>query len=347
MARTTVLCCAENADPEWRWVESHFVSTNVDFEFARCPARRFDKSLGILNLRRLMGCFEAVRLAQKINAQIIVAHGPTLAAWCAIFARLFHLKAPIVAHSFNFTALPGWLKRTVFRFAFSSIERFVVYSQVERQVYSKAFGVPIDRFDFVHWGVRPPKVESLDRPVESGDYVSAIGGNGRDYGTLIEAARTLPEIRFILVVRPENIQGVALPANVSVLTNTSFGKAMNILLYSRFMVLPLLPGDIPCGHVTLVAAMHLGKAMVVTNSSGVLDYVHDGDNAIAVDAGSAQALAGAIQRLWQDRDLCRRLAENGRSYAAVQCAEIRIAEHFRNLLAIPIGRPDARCIGHR
>ncbi|SRR5579871_283797 len=332
MAHTTVLCCAENTDPEWRWVESHFINTNVDFEFARCPPRRFDRVLGIINLRRLIGCFEAVSMAQRIDARVIVTHGPTLAAWCAIFARLFGLKTPIFAHSFNFTKLPGASKRAVFRFAFSSVKRFIVFSQMEKRIYSKAFGIPIDRFDFVHWGARTPKVEPPDRPVESGDYVSAIGGNARDYGTLIETARTLPNMRFILVVRPENIQNVALPANVSVLANTSFGKAMNILLHSRFMVLPLLPGDIPCGHVTLVAAMHLGKAMVVTNSSGVLDYVHDGDNAIAVDAGSPQMLAEAVQRLWQDRDLCRRLGENGRSFASAECTEARIAEHFRELL---------------
>jgi glycosyltransferase involved in cell wall biosynthesis len=333
MTRRTVLCCAENTDPEWRWVESHFVNTNVDFEFARFPARRFDQVLGILNLRRVIGCFGAVRMAQRINARTIVTHGPTLAAWCAIFARLFGLKVEIIAHSFNFSALPGSAKRAVFRLAFSSIERFVVFSQIEKQVYSKSFCIPIDRFDFVHWGVRPPRVEPPDRPVEPGDYVSAIGGNARDYRTLIEVARTLPEMRFVLVARPENIQGLAIPANVSVLTNTSFSKAMNILLYSRFMVLPLLPGDIPCGHVTLVAAMHLGKAMVVTNSSGVTDYVHNGDNAIAVDAGSPRMLADAIQLLWQDRDLCRRLGENGRSFAAVECTEARIAKHFRDILA--------------
>jgi glycosyltransferase involved in cell wall biosynthesis len=332
MARTTVLCCAETTDPKWRWVESHFIDTNVEFEFARCRPRRFDRVFGILNLGRLLGCFEAVRMARTTDARIMVTHGPTLAAWCAIFARLLGLHTPIVAHSFNFTALPGWLKRKVFTLAFSPIERFVVFSQVERQVYSKAFGIPIDRFDFVHWGVRVPKAEMPDRPVEAGDYVAAIGGNARDYETLIEAARILPDMRFVLVVRPENVQGLVLPSNVSVFVNSSFGKAMNILLHSSFMALPLLPGDIPCGHVTLVAAMHLGKAMVVTNSSGVRDYVHNGENAIAVDAGSAQALADAMRRLWEDRDLCRRLGENGRSFAAAECTEARIAQHFRKYL---------------
>jgi glycosyltransferase involved in cell wall biosynthesis len=337
MSRRIVICCAENTDPTWRWVESHFVDANVGFEFARCPPRRFDNIAGVLNFRRLLGCFDAVRIARRTSADVIVTHGPTLAAWCAIFARLSGLNTPIVAHSFNFTELPGSLKRGVFKFAFSSIERFVVFSEVERRIYSDAFSIPTDRFDFVHWGVRVPSVETPDRPMEAGDYVSAIGGNARDYGTLIEAARTLPNMRFVLVVRPESIEGLALPANVAVLTNVPFGKAMNVLLHSRFMVLPLLPGDVPCGHVTLVAAMHMGKAMVVTNSSGVLDYVRDEDNAIVVNAASAQALADAMQRLWQDRQLCCHLGENGRAFAVAECTEARIAEHFHEFLATQFG----------
>ena len=107
---------------------------------------------------------------------------------------------------------------------------------------------------------------------------------------------------------------------------------MNILAFSRFMVLPLVAGDVPCGHVTLVAAMHLGKAMVVTDSVGVHDYVHEGENALAVEAGSMDELANALKRLWQDQELCRRFGENGRLFAAYECTEVRIAEHFRNYL---------------
>jgi glycosyltransferase involved in cell wall biosynthesis len=108
---------------------------------------------------------------------------------------------------------------------------------------------------------------------------------------------------------------------------------MNVLLHSRFMVLPLIAGDVPCGHVTLVAAMHLGKAIVTTDSTGIRDYVRDGENAILVNVGSASRLLDAIQRLWQDRELCRYLGENGRSFAAAECTEGRIAEHLRSYLS--------------
>lgn len=339
MANVTVVCCAEIADTGWRWVEPEFSKSDVIFEFARCPQRRVYKAFRLFNLARLLGCLEAVRIARRTRARAIVTHGPTLAAWCAIFAKLFRLRVPILAHSFNFTTLPGPLKRSVFRFALSSVERFVVFSQLEKSIYSRAFDLPIERFDFLHWGVRAPQAEPADRPVEQGDYVASIGGNARDYRTLIEVAWKLQSVRFVLVVRPESLAGLKLPPNVCVYTNISFGKAMNILAFSRFMVLPLISGDIPCGHVTLVAAMHLGKAMVVTDSAGVRDYVHEGENALAVDAGSMQSLMHAVERLWQDQELCRRLGKNGRSFAAGECTEARIAEHFRSyLLGLEISR---------
>ena len=49
---------------------------------------------------------------------------------------------------------------------------------------------------------------------------------------------------------------------------------MSVLLHSRFMVLPLLTSDVPCGHVTLVAAMHLvlelhGLVLELAGAAGV------------------------------------------------------------------------------
>jgi glycosyltransferase involved in cell wall biosynthesis len=338
-----VVCCAEMADPSWRWLEASFAEAEVRFEFARCiPKYALEKRLPF-NLARLRGSLEAVQLARRVKATAIVAHGPTLAAWCALFARALGLEAPIVAHAFNFSALPSPLKRPVFSMALSRIDRFVVFSTVERELYAKTFGIPTDRFDFVPWGVQPPEVDAPGTPLEQGDYVSAIGGNARDYRTLIEAARALPNVRFVLVVRPHSLRGLDLPPNVKVHVNLPFGKAMNVLLHSRFMVLPLINSEVPCGHVTLVAAMHLGKAFVISDSKGVQDYVREGENALTGTTGSVDSLVAATQRLWENPALCAQLGKNGRRFAARECTEKRIAEHFRQWLQSHNQRDSKRC----
>jgi glycosyltransferase involved in cell wall biosynthesis len=330
--RVTVICCAEVSDPAWRWVESYFVDTNVRFEFVRCIPRRFDRVFKVFNLTRLRGCWNAVQIARRYPDRLIVTHGPTLAAWCVFFARISRVRIRLLAHSFNFSVLPGPVKRCIFEFAFSSVDRFVVFSQAELDLYSRAFNIPLDRFDFVHWGVNVPRIEVLDQPVVKGRYVAAIGGNSRDYRTLIEAAWKLSDVRFVLVVRPRNLKGLLLPANVTVHTNISLDKSMDILRHAQLMVLPLASGEVPCGHVTLVAAMHLGKAMVVTDSTGVSDYVRDRDNALLVQAKSAKGLESAISLLWQNGELCAQLGASGRAFAATYCTEENIARHFQRYL---------------
>jgi glycosyltransferase involved in cell wall biosynthesis len=328
MSPITVVCCSEIADPNWRWIEPHLPDTEIKLEFVGRPTSSILSRFNRFNLDRLRTSLTAIRVARRSRAQVLVTQGPTLAAWCALIARIIGFRISILAHSFNFTSLPGPLKRSVFRVAFSSIERFVVYSKIEREIYSTCFGIPLDRFDFVRWGVRAPTVSGVRCKGEVEEYVSAIGGNARDYRSLIDAASILPDIRFSLVVRPDSLAGLKLPANVTVYTNIPPDQAMEILSRSRFMVLPLINSEVPCGHVTLVAAMHLGKAFIITDSLGVRDYVRDGENAITVAAGSAEGLARATRRLWQDQDLGERLAENGRLFAAINCSEEQIAEHF-------------------
>src|SRR5258708_8824298 len=113
MDKSTIVCCAEIADPSWRWLEANVAALGVKFEFARClPKGAFVKN-AYFNLARVRGSFEAVQIARRTGAKALVPHGPTLAVWCALFSRAVGLKIPILAHTFNFTTLPPLVKRPV------------------------------------------------------------------------------------------------------------------------------------------------------------------------------------------------------------------------------------------
>jgi glycosyltransferase involved in cell wall biosynthesis len=329
-----VICCADFADPKWRWLEDALSDDGIRLELIRAvPRNLIERHVRFLNLARLRSSFEAVWLARAKKADAIVTHGPALAAWSGLFARLLRVNIPIVAHTFNFTELPRGIRRSLFGWMFAKIDRFVVFSQLERTLYAKAFRLPEKRFDVIHWGTTPPIVESFETLFEPGKYVCAIGGNARDYATLLDAARLVPHIRFVCVVRPNNLCGLDIPANVTVHTNLPIGQTMNILAHSRFMVLPLLHSEVPCGHVTIVAAMYLAKAFIITDSDGISDYVQNEYNAVTIPPRSATALADATQRLWSAPGLCESLGENGRRFARRECTEEQVAQHFREWLA--------------
>jgi glycosyltransferase involved in cell wall biosynthesis len=324
----TIVCCSETADKDWTWIASEV--SEAKFHFVSCFPRHWIERRGFFNLSRFRGAIEAVRLSKHVDADLLVAHGPALTAWCAIFSRFLRTPPILVSYAFNFAAMPGKLKTRVFSWALATVDRFFVFSTIEKQLYSQLFLLSKQKFEFIYWGVNPPPTDFP--PSVASDYVSAIGGNARDYFTLVEAARRLPAIRFVLVVRPHNLKGIDLPKNVTTRVNITFNESMRILFHSRFMVLPLINSEIPCGHVTIVAAMHLGKAMVVTASNGVSDYVKNDENAITIPPSDVGALVSGIERLWKNQEVCARLGSEGKLLAAQHCSEANVVDHFRKYL---------------
>lgn len=58
-------------------------------------------------------------------------------------------------------------------------------------------------------------------------------------------------------------------------------------------------------------AMACGTPVILTDSGGVREYAQDGENCILVRPGSAEAIAGALQKITGDPDLVKRLIAGG------------------------------------
>ncbi len=262
------MLCAADAPEDWRWLEPQVSS--VRWEFALSGEKSWlEKRVPRPNLTNIRVGLKAALRARALGADVVVTHDPRVAFWVSAMTRLVGARTRLLAHTFNFTRLPHTLlppamARVVFAAAFARVDRFVVFSEAEADIYSRYFGVPRERFDRVLWGMGVPEVEP-GPPFVPGDYVCAVGGNARDYATLMAAARSTEDIRYVLVVRPDSLAGLAVPSNVTVHVDVPFARAMNVVKHSRFMVLPLEGAEVPCGHVTMVSAMHLGRAMVVTD----------------------------------------------------------------------------------
>jgi len=283
------------------------------------------------NLAMLRACLQAAIRAARGDIRLLITHDRA-GLHCALLCRLLRIRVDHYVHSFNFPELPVGLRLLIMRFGLQQINLFSVHSTMERTLYSRYFGIPEDRFRIRLWGIDVPKV-SPGYPLQEGRYVSSIGGNGRDYRTLLEACRILPHIAFVLVLRPENLAGLDVPPNVRVIVNAPFEEAMNILQHSAFTVLPLPTSTTACGHVTLVCAMHLGKTVVATASSGIADYVFHGRNGLTCDPSSPQSLADAIDRLWANPAEAVLLSENNRRFGAEHCSEARGRNDLASVLA--------------
>jgi glycosyltransferase involved in cell wall biosynthesis len=328
-----VVCSTPLLKRKWRWFEPQYDGlARWEFYYGTPASPRIRRIPFASSLALTRSCWQAVRSAKRNGAKLLITHDPRVTFRTGFFQRMLGSRVPHVAWSFNFARLPEGRTRRLMAKGFAHVDRFIVFSSLERDLYHEAFGIPKSKLEMVYWGVGEPTVDQPETPIESGDYICAVGGNARDYPTLMAAMERIPEIPLAVVLRPHNLVGLKTPPNVRVHVDRPFGETNNIIKFSRFMVLPLTGTDVPCGHVTLVNAMLLNKAMVITNSSGVHDYIQEDVNAITCEANAPEALAARIRELWNDPARSERLGADGRRFAKSHCTEESMKGHLDRVL---------------
>ena len=111
-------------------------------------------------------------------------------------------------------------------------------------------------------------------------------------------------------------------------------------------------GDVDGLPQMLMEAMACGLPAVSTDLVGIPDLIYDGRTGLLVKAGDVAALAGALERLMDDRELAARLADAGRR-RILETFDIRtsldpLIERFRARLgdgAVP--RPSVATAAHQ
>jgi hypothetical protein len=271
-------------------------------------------------LSRVFGAFRCVRSAERESATAIAALSQYNTLWTSVAMYLLRCRRPLLSFSFHFAKLPTGARLLLAKWAFSRVKRFGVHSTVEKERYSRHFGIPVDRFDLIRWGVRPSSVETEEAPPPlDSAYFCALGKDGRDYRTLTEAMKQLPELTLVLVAQPYNLTGCDIPGNVKVFCDIPRTEALNILKHSQFMALPLERNDTSCGHITLVSAMFCHKAIVATESTGIADYFPPDYAAPRVAAGDVDGWVGTLRQMAKDRHRLEQSATSGEEFGLSYC----------------------------
>jgi glycosyltransferase involved in cell wall biosynthesis len=185
----------------------------------------------------------------------------------------------------------------------------------------------------------------------NGDIVVAVGAENRDYETLLAAARSLPDLRFVVAAGSHWARSARTsddtPPNVGFLTEPlDFADLRDLYARAAVVVVPL--NDVPnqSGITTLLEGMSMERAVIVTANAGQRECVtgplvrHDGsldmaatadrgaalfdgegarpgDCGLYVPVGDAEGLAAAIQLVTRDAELRLRLGREGRETATL------------------------------
>jgi glycosyltransferase involved in cell wall biosynthesis len=318
----------------WNWLADRFTRDPLIWQSCSAHAEPGPARTLRLPRKRLHAATTARSLIRAHPGRsVVVSHSVYPALYVEAFTQPHRFGAVHLAFAFNFATLPTGIRRLRFSRNLQRIDRFVVASTVEREVYSEYFDIAPERFDLLLWSMRPPTDECF-RPARfgTGQYICAIGSQGRDYDTLINAMWQLPAANLVLVTGSGCLPISPIPSNVRMLIDIPLADALNVLAHSSLMVLPLESGTTLAGHVTIVSALHMGKAIVATRSTGVQDYLADGETALLVAARDASALAAGIDRLLNDTALTDRLRERGVAFARANCSEQSAVDYFHRFL---------------
>lgn len=301
------------------------------------PNNALERKITSPNIALHRGSLQAAQKAQSGSADILVSHLPVVSKWVEFYRLGRKRKIPHLAFAFNHDVMPTGKNKDMMIKLYRDVERFVVFSSAEKQLYADELKIPKERIDMVHWGVVPPEVDTSAPPLIEGDYITAIGRSGRNYKVMIEALKALPDIKAVIVASPENMKGLDVPPNVEVREEIPWNDMLNILYHSRFMVLPLFKSDIPYGHGTAILAMHLNRPVIVTDGDAMSDYVQDGETGLMYPADDSDALADRIKTLWDNSEENERLAQNAYQFAHSYCTEAasiaRVAPLLQEVIA--------------
>jgi glycosyltransferase involved in cell wall biosynthesis len=163
--------------------------------------------------------------------------------------------------------------------------------------------------------------------------------------TAVAALALLPDPATLTIVgawdRQEELRLKALAAQHGVAARTHFaGQRPRAGVHAAYgaadvVVFPVLWEE-PWGLVP-IEAMARGRPVVATGRGGSAEYLVDEENALLFEAGSPEALAGAVRRLATDRSLRRRLVERGLQTARRHTDEVFNDSVLTELVAAPGG----------
>ncbi|HEX2034104.1 MAG TPA: glycosyltransferase family 4 protein [Chloroflexota bacterium] len=172
-----------------------------------------------------------------------------------------------------------WLK------LYTHCARIAIHARLQYELAVRRAGIPADRLAFVPYQVDTefwrPAAAQPGSEQESGEapLICSVGLEYRDYPTLFRAVHGL-NVKVVVAAashwsrRSNTANQAPLPPNVTV-GAFDYHALRELYARSALVVVPLEDVDFQAGITTILEAMAMGKAVVVTHTAGQTDVVED------------------------------------------------------------------------
>jgi glycosyltransferase involved in cell wall biosynthesis len=250
------------------------------------------------------------------------------------------------------------------------ISAIICHASRQRQLAIERLGVSPDQLALLPYQVderwwRPDAEADVavdDLTADARPIISSAGLERRDYPTLLEAVDGLPARLVIAAAsywskRRDETRERPLPENTEVVA-LNYAQLRRLYARSAFVVVPLYDVDFQAGITTILEAMAMGKAVIVSHSLGQEDVVRDrrgvtrgqeprvvpagfgrlfgrrdgyGPNGLYVEPGDPAAMRRAIAYLLENPAVAAELGTNGRQLASEVMSLDAYAERIGDL----------------
>jgi glycosyltransferase involved in cell wall biosynthesis len=201
---------------------------------------------------------------------------------------------------------------------FSTMDAIIVHCESMRE-HLISLGAPAEKVHLIHYSIDQQFYTNEDNTVPESNMVMSIGEpRSRDYPTLIQAGKDLPISLEIAASghwyarEKSGALPARLPSNVSIVKYLPKKELRDMYARARFVVLPIKDVVFSAGATAILESGSMEKAVIVTRSRGIQDYVIDGETGIVVEQGDVVGLREAMEFLLANPGEARRLGKNAR-----------------------------------
>ena len=165
-----------------------------------------------------------------------------------------------------------------------------------------------------------------------GPILSVGDDPGRDYATLLQALEGL-DAQIIIKSRMVSEDKAKRP-NIDIISKRLNDlEFRDLYINSRFVVIPVSNQVSASGITSVLEAMAMGKALIVSDFIGLRDYLSHDETCLLVPCGDAGALRAAITRLINEPETCERLGANARRFVEQHCSRAALAGRLADAMS--------------
>jgi len=269
----------------------------------------------LVRAARLLGRDRALAMHGFVRANdydVIFSNGENISVPLAAFLKV---RSHRPAHVLIGHRISAPKKKLLLRMLHPQMDAIFLYAETQRTYAEDVLGIPPDKLHLIAFHADSRFFHPMpDSTVER--RISSAGLELRDYPTLIEAVRGLDvDVRLAAASpwskRKNETENRELPANVSA-RGYGYRELRDLYASSQFVVVPLYDTDFQAGVTTILEAMAMGKAVIVSRTRGQRDVIQDGVNGLYVPPGDAPALRRAITDLLASPERAAHLGANAR-----------------------------------